>query len=196
MNHVQTPENSQSKRMPLRQRILMILQQERLKVVQSFHALTEKINPLLLYLDGGVEDIHAFNSTVNRLALNFGLPNQRPRDSIAARSSLVEKYIYRFLLGFSSEELWTGTTFKNQEYLGYSKRIVKAVSDEIGTPMISRGDIFEWATTWIEKQKISQQEKDQFLQDLASETVFSNYLKFHPEFIQAMLIDMGILRIV
>lgn len=191
MNH----ESSPSKRMPLRQRILMILQQERLKVVQSFHALTEKINPLLLYLDGGVEDIHAFNSTVNRLALNFGLPNQRPRDSIAARSSLVEKYIYRFLLGFSSEELWTGAAFNNQEYLGYSQRIVKAVSDEIGTPMISRGDIFEWATTWIEKQKISQQEKDQFLQDLESETVFSNYLKFHPEFIQAMLIDMGILRI-
>ncbi|MFI5343521.1 MAG: hypothetical protein ACHQUC_04795 [Chlamydiales bacterium] len=198
MNHVQAlnPENSQSKRMPLKQRVLTILQQERLKIFQCFHALTEKINPLLLYLDGGIEDVHAFNSTVNRLALDFGLPNQRPRDSSAARSSIIEKYLYRFLLGFSSEELWTGTTFKNEEYLGYSKRIVNAILDEIGTPMISRVDIFEWATSWIKKQKISQQEKDQFLEDLVSETVFSNYLKFHPEFIQAMLIDMGILSIV
>lgn len=199
VNGTNVEKNSERPRLPLKQRILILLQQERLKIALSFHELVQRKTPTLTLLDGGIEDVHAFNKTIQRFAYDFGLPDQGAQEDDTANTLFWERYYYQKLLKISPEDLWTGTHYrvgaKICAYRGYNERLLKAITCEIGQALIPRTDIFEWATQWIERQDISPEEKEKFLNNLEGDITYSCYQKFNPEFIQAMLVDMGILKI-
>jgi hypothetical protein len=204
-------------RLPLRQRLLLILQQERLNIAVAFHLLIGKITPHN-WISGGDADPHAVNHTNNTLAFDFGLPDQGAAYDRTANIEFFEFYIARFLFHITPEKLWTGydvrntylyhylvrlilrwdeTKFKNNVIQGYTKeRITDALQSRIGTPAIPTSDVMKWAREWIENLPIDFSEKETFEKKL-THAEFQNFNEsFQNPFIQAMLVDMGILRIV
>jgi hypothetical protein len=192
----QQENDSERPRLPLKQRILLILQQERLKVVAAFHLLVSKVNLAVNTLAGGDGDPHAMNRTIQMLATHFGLPDQGAQHDMTAIMSSIEKYYFRHLLGMHPEHLWTGGTFAKHSCEGYTiKRITATIQDYIALPIIPTADIRSWALQWVENLSISEKEKEAFIDQLQDGETFESHLKFRDAFIQAMLVDMNILRI-
>ncbi|HNA62648.1 MAG TPA: hypothetical protein PKW79_06195, partial [Rhabdochlamydiaceae bacterium] len=92
-------------RLPFKQRILLLLQQERLRVMEGFHDAIGKINWGLHFPQGGKKDIHAMNYTIQLIGQNFGLPDQGASQDKTATMTKVEQWIITRLLGVYSENI-------------------------------------------------------------------------------------------
>jgi hypothetical protein len=182
--------------LPLKQRILLILQQERLKVVSAFHLLIGKINLAVNNLSGGDGDVHAMNNTINTIAYDFGLPDQGAKYDLTASIMYLERLERQWLIGIKPKHLWQGVRYGGEHYRGYTeKRIVKAVMDQIGISWLPHPDIIQWARGWIKNVEATDKEKEEFIEQLQDGTSFERHLKFNNRFIIAMLVDMNILKV-
>lgn len=204
-------------RLPLKQRLLLILQQERLHIAVAFHLLIGKITPHN-WISGGNADPHAVNHTNNTLAFDFGLPDQGAAYDRTATIEFIELYIARFILHITPEKLWTGYDVRNTYLYHYLVRLILRWNDEkfenniiqgytkehitnetqlrIGTSAIPQSDVNAWAREWAENLQIDASKKE-ILQEKVEKGEFQNFNESFPDsFIQAMLVDMGILRVV
>lgn len=192
-------------RLPLKQRILLLLQQERMRVIEAFHMTMSRINPGFHLWKGGRGDIHAMNYTIEIMGSDFGLPDQGARQDKTARAIQIEKWIVPWYIGTHPNDLWTGLypkdaaqrqRFGNDGIVGYTvDRILNAFKAQAGLPLIPNGDVHEWAQNWIRKESIAEADRDTFLDKLQDGTSFERHLKFKDNFLMAMLVDMGILKI-
>jgi hypothetical protein len=181
-------------RLPLKQRILLLLQQERLRVMEGFHDAINKINPGLHFLKGGKKDIHGMNYTIQLIGQDFGLPDQGASQDKTATVSKVEQWFFPRLLGVYSKHLWTGLEYRyidnRQKYYeqieGYTvNRILDAIQKQMGLPLFGNSDVYGWAREWNET-----------LEDRILAGEFESFgAKIDSNFLKAMLVDMGILRI-
>jgi hypothetical protein len=144
--------NQKGLRLPLRQRLLLILQQERLKIVSALHFLISKINPAINALAGGNGDVHAMNGTINAFAYDFGLPDQGAANDTTASLSYIDRIYRQFITGIKPQCLWDGVTHEWTRYEGYNSRLISAVQDQVGISWLPRPDITTWALDWIEKE--------------------------------------------
>ncbi len=178
-------------RLPLRQRILLTLQQDRLRIVQAMHL---SVPALMLEMKGGVGDIHAFNRTIRVVADDFGLPDQGAQQDETAYVSYFDKLILRSygIEGCQPEDLWKGGRWGE----GYTrKRIVDTVMSHIGSRLMPNEDIYAWAREWIAQTSSDQATQEDFLEKLVDGVSFEHNCRFRRAFIEAMLIDMGILSV-
>lgn len=182
-------------RLPLRQRILLILQQERLKVAKAFHILVGKVNKAINTLAGGDSDVHAFNNTVNNFAYDFGLPDQGAKHDVTATASYIERYYRQRITGLTPEHLWSGVLYDGRVYHGYRSRIVNAIHDQVGISWLPKTDIRQWALDWIKHAARNEAEKEAFIERLQDGRIFEDDVGFYDEFLMAMLVDMGIMRL-
>lgn len=189
------------KRLPLKQRILIILQQERLKVVQMFHQLSIKIQPVINFVHGGQGDLHAYNWTANVLGGDFGLPDQGAKQDIVSQTDFFDHIRMRFFVGLTQDNLWETVVYNKPNkpvdcYEGYtSHRVLEAVKEHLGLPLLSTQDIIDWALEWIENTHATQQQKDAFREQFSQGEFFTSNLKFKDEFLNALLVDFGILSL-
>ncbi|MGH2612538.1 MAG: hypothetical protein ACRDFB_05760, partial [Rhabdochlamydiaceae bacterium] len=176
-------KNEDKKRLPLEQRILLILQQERLKIIQAFHMLRLK---KMENIDGKTGlDPHGVNYTIQLIGSSFGLPDQgADQDTTADETFIAKKYLCWYL-GMHPEQLWIGL---GKECQGYSvQRICDAVKAQIGIPLIPKIDVYEWAQTWIKKDSISEEENSEFTERLTDgESYEDQQLRFKDNFLKAM----------
>jgi hypothetical protein len=183
-------------RLPLKQRILLVLQQERLRIIESFHMLIARINGGIQLIRGGKRDIHAMNSTIELIGNDFGLPDQGSKHDMTARMNIIDRWISQLFTRTRPEMLWSGVKFYDELYEGNTvQRIVRAVQTQMGLPLIPNGDVYAWANNWIEKASISPAERERFLERLGNAGFESFGGKFQNNFLKAMLFDMGILQI-
>jgi hypothetical protein len=207
MNHSLTKEEGQEPtRLPLKRRLLLILQQERLQVVMGFHQIISKLNPFVSLSLDGEEKIHSFNRTVNLLAHDFGLPAQGAEHDGVATVAFFDRKMMTRLMGIYPEDLWKtgdvpcieidaeGNKKLSKQYVqGYDDtRIVKSIQRQIGIPLIPKAEIYQWATKWIEQAGATEEQKEKFTSALEAGK-FEKNLQFQDFFVQAMLVDMGIL---
>lgn len=197
---VQEEEGSDSERprLPLKQRILFILQQERLNVISAFHQLTAKVDWVGNAMFGGSGDLHPLNRTIKILGDNFGLPDQGAQEDRAVASDYIDKLAYRHAFGLKSEDLWTGVTINKEPCEGYtSMRVLDAIKSQIGIPLIPATDVRQWALDWIERVPVESSKKEEFIEKLQDGKSFESdlSLRFHDRFILAMLVDMGVLSV-
>lgn len=209
MNHSLTrSEGEERARLPLKRRLLLILQQERLKVVMAFHLVISKLNPFVSLSLDGEEKVHSFNRTVNLLAYDdFGLPDQGARHDGAAVIDFFEKKLMTHLIGIYPEDLWKtgdipcleidekGNRKLGKKYMqGYdAERITKSIQEQIGIPLIPKAEIYAWANNWIGHVEATEKQKKKFIDFLIAGKFETKNLKFQTIFVQAMLVDMGIL---
>lgn len=180
--------NLKGKRLPLKQRILFLLQQERLQIMTGFHQVIASKGIYAAY--GDMNDPHILNRTIQTLD-NFGLPDQGGAQDEIAEIDYFNKHILRYFTGVYPEHLWTGT----HECRGYdAARIVGVIQSQMGL-LISNQEIYDWATEWIEHATNKESEKNTFLEHLMDGETFERNLRFRDSFIQAMLFDMGILTL-
>jgi len=206
--------NKADSRLPLKQRLLLILQQERLRIMEGFHEqVFPSIHPYFHHLlFGGTKDVHAFEFTVQAFGFDFGLPNQGPEGNMIGEVSYLDKYIYRQFSSLPADFLWTELAFnrlietsfvnrtktvKPDNFIGYTQdRIKKTIKDEIGSPLIPKTDIYHWAQEWINQTSATEEQKESFLDKLQDGVSFENFKSnFEYSFIQAMLVDMGVFKI-
>ena len=181
-------------RLPFKQRILLLLQQERLRVMEGFHDAIGKINPGLHFLKGGKRDIHAMNYTIQLIGQNFGLPDQGASQDKTATVSKVEQWLFPRLLRVYSENVWTGQDYSYREsnkwyhehIEGYTvNRIMKAIQQQMGLPLFGNNDVYAWALEW-----------NSSLENRVLRAEFETFgTKIQENFLKAMLVDMGIFRI-
>jgi ATP-dependent Clp protease adapter protein ClpS len=194
--------SNQGARLPLTQRLLIILQQERMKIMTAYHLLISQANPILHHVHGGQGDVHAMNHTINMLGADFGLPNQGANEDRAAAISYIAKRVVPLALGMNPSDLWKEKKIGNEICKGYiQERAVQAIKDQIGTALVPTTDIFDWAQNWIETTQATDEQKETFLEKLTDGESFQfqekftiGFYSFKDSFIQAMLVDMGILE--
>jgi hypothetical protein len=201
-------------RLPLHQRMLIILQQERQRVMEGFHLWTRPINIIPHYLYGGINntgDLHAYNHSVSLFGTNFGLPDQGAHHDEAASANIIMKLYLKYLhTGFTADSLWQRVTYHEmrEPFIGYvPERIMDTVKGQIGGNLLTLPEISQWANEWAERQRerieagpLEQAEKDrlvaeieEFQEDVINGKYTLSNLKPHSLIIEAMLVDMGIL---
>ena len=181
-------------RLPLKQRILLILQQERMNIMSAYHFLMAKQG--FMVIRGKKNDIHSINYNINWLGDGFYLPDQGASNDRTAITSIVDKITWQFFYKLKPEDLWQNRTFLRTDIIGYTPvRVTDAIMHEIGIPLIPANDIRTWAREWIEKKNLAEEQKGNFLEMLQDGESFEKNLKFQLKFIEAMLVDMGILKI-
>ncbi len=189
--------NQQSKekqRLPLKQRILLLLQQERLRVIEGFHIAISKFSPGVHVWHGGKKDIHSLNRTIALLGSDFGLPDQGANQDKTAEALIIEKWIAQYItVRLFPENLWTGIKYGDAGVQGYNvERIINALKAQMGLPLIPNPDIYAWATHWIKKDPANE---DAFGERLTNVEFESFGQQIHENFLKAMLVDMGIFQI-
>lgn len=188
---------SQQADLPLYQKILFILELERLRVVEAFHMAIGIINPGIHLMSGGQEDIHSMNQTIVMLANDFGLPDLGASQDPTTVTSMMDTTWQKCITGIYSEDLWQGLQNSRrgifiQPIEGYTvDRIFNTIFAYVGTFLISNDEVFEWARNWVKKDPSN---KEAFEERIMSGE-FMNGLKLKDLFIKAMLVDMGILNI-
>lgn len=182
------------KRLPLKQRILMILQQERIRVIEAYYQLLKQINPIVVEVRGGDGNVHALNYVGKLLGHEeFGLPDHGAEGDTVSDVVFFEKKVVDLMPGFKG--LWTD--FENEKVgkiQGYNeRRIVEAIKGYIGISMLPASDVREWAQSWIKTTGVDEETKETFLEQLGDGETFESNLQFRNEFLFAMLVDMNIL---
>lgn len=176
--------NTSGEVLPLKQRILLLLQQERLTIISAYLLLLESKHPPLMAMHGGSEAIHGFNFAVNLLGDHFGLPDQGAKSDKLTKLARWEKVVFRTLLGISTENLWNKaslekTVWKNgfpvnfvpETIEGYTPtRILDTILINNATGVIETTKILQYLTTWMDESDASDEEKEQFEKDLYSST--------------------------
>lgn len=211
LNHKSlSPMNDDQKaRLPLLQRILLILQQERLRIVEAFHVyIIPTVDPIGNGVwDGKRGDVHAFNRTIKLFAWDFGVPDQGADQDLTFKPSIMERYFYRYA-GLTTVEfdfLWKKGYYRGARFEGYTVDRIMGVlgvpgAGGIGSSLIPTQDIFKWAQDWINKVAINSDQagsiRETFLENLVDGTTYESNGQFKQNFICAMLVDMGILTIV
>lgn len=194
-------------RLPLKQRLLIILQQDRLRIVEGLHDdILPALNPLIQHAHGGKRQVHAFNVTAQVFASNFGLPDLDLNHDLNAPIDSFDKFLYqKYHYKLNPDVLWINSvhTYKRKELYGYTKnRILSTLLTEVNTGnMIVNADIYAWANKWLEQVEATHKEKKSFakalqsLVDFKGKNITNDQFKIHPCLFQAMLVDMGILEI-
>ena len=179
----QGPTNT--KRLPFKQRLLLLLQQERLRIVEAFHLAIEKINWIALWWFGGSQDIHAMNFTIQLLGQEFGLPNQGASQDQAVTISKLEQWVMRRLLIVYPQDLWS--KFSSVE--GYTvDRILETVQMNSTNPLyFDNTDVWSWAQGWNQDEK--------YQENLVDGTFEPEKGTISLQLLKAMLVDLGIFRI-
>jgi hypothetical protein len=190
---------------PFQNRVLLLLQQERFKIVQAYHRVLQQLN-IFSKLIGSTESTQAMNHTTRLIAEGFHLPHARAfRDEIPT-PLFFERWFYRTFIGISSKSLWETLTLpalseenEDETIEGYTlKRILDKVRHSRTTGLLSDDYLVSWAQAWIQKTetRATEVQKEAFTTfldqrsagDVEQETAIINFLT------QAALVDMGILQ--
>jgi hypothetical protein len=197
------PTPIQGETISLRKQIFLLLQEERVQLLQHFHHHINNTlatatpclgkNSLLHLLDGGANSPHSLSRTMQIFGDHLGLPKQQQQAIIPELSWVLEK-IYR-VLGFTKEQLWTYSSSRfstdkrelsEREFIGYTTyHIIDVIQSTL-----SLTEIDSWAREWIQRQPITDEEKQQwmathFKQDEEGKLPFN--------LVAALLIDIDIL---
>ncbi len=187
--------------LPLEKKILIHLQQQRIRIMQNLYAEFEGATRINQALAGVMDhlDLHNYNIFLNLFCSEFGLPNQGAAEDAAAHVDPV-------LLAAASQVNIRGY-FQENYTSGF---ISSSVQEAIGTPALPLPEIYEWWRTWVGRQNIPEAEKEILLEELsrgelAGEPVENTDYHWTGEalvsrtsvskhLIKAMLLEMGILK--
>ncbi len=202
--------NDPNASVPLKQRILLLLEEERMRVMEAFHQAVDEINKGAHFWAGGAQDIHSMNQIVKWLGGSFGLPDLGADQDPTTDDSLLNKAISSLIVGVYPEDLWQGLKesrrpVKNpiDPIRGYTvERIMEAIFVDLGNSLLPTIDVLDWATTWISDKENKtwvppgKTDTESFVDSVGDGSMFdSTGLRFKRSFIKAMLVDMGILKI-
>jgi hypothetical protein len=137
------------------------------------------------------QDLHFYNQFINIYGSEFGLRRGAAANDHAAvidplSKAFLRKLIRQFKILFESEYT--------------PSRIQQILQDKIGTPGLPLPNLFTWWQNWIDRQNLSQQQKTILSEELQNENQLlgSPLLRgrsFDRRFTNAMLLDLGILRL-
>jgi hypothetical protein len=192
--------------LPLKQKILMLLQQERSRVVQGLYDLYA---PSLLgfnMIAGGKEKVHAMNQFVETsVPRNFHLPNHGAEEDLTVTKSCLVRFILPKAVLLKESYFWDNNSIivtlnsrrqaVYREFQGYSRQAMLKVLRENRGEFLDNSQIYAWAQDWIEQTNLSEEDKEEFNQKLSNASFELFDGSFDPLFLQAMLVDMGVLKI-
>jgi hypothetical protein len=203
---VATASLDATKALPFKNRVLIILQQERFEIVQAYHSLLEEMHLPAGKIAGGTADVHGMNYMVRLIAEDFHLPNTGASADEMIPLSFLDKWIFWKLLGINPECLWKNTEIRTPFSLrsptntiaGYTpERILQAIYfSKAKLPILTNDDFVAWARVWIEKRETgaTEDQKANFLDSLEAGE-FHQGTDIGNTLILATLVDTGILQI-
>lgn len=137
------------------------------------------------------QDLHLYNLFANSHGQAFGLlKSGADNDHVALVDPLTQS-----LAASVTESL--ETAFQKEYNRNY---VIKELQEAVGTKVLPRLDLFTWWSDWIDKQEISPEEKDALqgelsLGNLLGHRMQSDAYVFKKKFLQAMALDIGILKL-
>jgi|LakMenEpi03Aug12_release.lakeMendotaPanAssembly.Ray.scaffolds.fasta_scaffold08994_8 hypothetical protein len=208
-------ENTDLKQeMPLKQKILLLLQQERLRIIQGLYQIFKPYLKPLLWLSGGAEKVHAMNTFVNLFVPNsFAPPHHGASEDLAARVNKVDSLIYSFMFGIRQNFFWENCKIETfwfkpgalikfkfklkihiHQFTGYSVEGIRQVIRENVGSLINKSNVIEWALNWIDQSEASEHQKEAFREKLENGSFENFNSSMSYDFLNAMLVDMGIFK--
>lgn len=185
----------ESEDIPVRLKVLNCEQDVRNELFeQLYQSILEMYNrtPIGVIID--FNDVHVYNSFRNLYGENFGLRKAGADNDSAAEVEPMLRYMYSWLINAVTEEFW------NNHHVFHA---TETIVDAIGTSKLPKTDVYAWWAEWIERQPISDEEKDNLTNELSSGSLFRVPLevadgsvrpRFDRRFVKAMLLDMGVLN--
>jgi len=136
-------------------------------------------------------DVHQYNTFVNMYAEDIGIRKAgADNDSIALVNELDRAMVGYITSGQIENIFWDYHT---------KDHIVEGLNENLGTPHLPKPEFYQWWIDWIQRQEISEAQKEALKEELANGQLFgkdieNRYGNVYEQFIQAMLFDLGILK--
>lgn len=181
---------SQEVEMPIVEKILHCLQDERNRWMQAFYAETQRLNPLIRLLDW--QDIHIYNIFLNCYGDAFGLRKTAAENDDSAIVDALAKCLISWLLqGILEEGFWGDHQLEN---------LNQTLLEVAGTNRLPFGKLYDFWIGWIDRQHIDAEQKRTLTDELKLEhSLLGEPLlidnRFNPQFISLMLFDIGIAQL-
>lgn len=178
----------------LTDKIYYCLQDERKLWMENFYSKICIQSATLSWLGNIIDwhDIHNYNFFMNLYGNEFGLMKAAADNDETAIIGSLTKGIVSLTLGKSIQKaFWNDHTLYHHE---------KTLIDSIGTAKLPKPEVYDFWKNWIEKQEITDTEKDNLIEELEEARLLDQPIeengKMNPDFIDLILLDMGILEII
>ncbi len=190
--------------LPIETKILHSLQQFRKSIFQGIYTeiWTQQAS---LGMAGQIldfQDVHVFNQFVIYAGASFGLPLQGAADDNTVNSTPIKTaYAKSLMSSFMIPLFWKGGAIILTPFEGYTKAsILKHLREQFGTELLPKPDFYGWWMDWIDKQNITEENKEQLATELSESPPKLFGKPFEVDgvlqdlFIEAMLVDIGIFK--
>ena len=183
---------------PFRTKILYALRNFRLSIFDATYyrliKIIEKVPKIgTIYKALDMLDLHNYNTFLNLWGYDFGINKlSADSDSVAFIDPAIKLFLKKQYQDID-EKL-------NRGYTSYS--IANHLESTFGTEQIPKSEFYIWLRSWIMRQSINDTEKEKLIDslvDVRGPILFNKYIELKdgeiaPEFIIAMLFDMGIVN--
>lgn len=141
-----------------------------------------------------LNDRHMYHQFINMYGTRFGLRRGAAENDHAAIVDPVARSVFRNLVEAFQE------MFDHDYNADYA---IETVQERMGYSELAGMDIFKFWADWVARQEISDLEKERLTEEIYAQQLLGTPIRFgdltapgefNPPFIEAMLVDMGILR--
>lgn len=177
-----------------RLKVLNCLQDFRKSLFESFFDMVQSSMqriPHMSFIDW--QDLHVRNLYRNMFSSGLGLRQAGAESDQASQITFIERVFYELYFRLIQPDNIRNCT---------EESLINHLMSKIGTPSLPKPEIFAWWSDWIERQDITPERKAELLEEIAHARLLGQSIEytfkphpFKPAFIQAMLVDMGILRL-